>query len=121
MNNIIQNNLVINCIKSLSEIFNGDRVSGFWLSNPYNIFTGNHAVGSEFHGILYEFPAFSMGPNAAKDICPMGMKILLSDNNVAHSNSKYGFRIYILTTRTFPCKDPFDESLLDPYSSNPAI
>lgn len=51
----------------------------------------------------------------------MGMQLGISRDNVAHSNRRFGLRIFKLSARKYPCLDTEDESALDPYTGNPPI
>lgn len=51
----------------------------------------------------------------------MGMQVGESKDNVAHSNVRFGLRIFKLSARKFPCTDTQLDYLLDPYSGNVAI
>jgi hypothetical protein len=42
-------------------------------------------------------------------------------NNTAHSNGRFGLRIFIMAPRTTPCLPSRDNTLPDPFSANPAI
>lgn len=43
------------------------------------------------------------------------------ENNVAHSNKRFGLRFFIILPRMIPCNPIRDDSLLDPWSANPSI
>jgi hypothetical protein len=65
-----------------------------------------------------------MGANANENICPINEKLGKFDDNVAHSNGRYGLRIFHgLVPRTYPCSpivyDPTNTT--DPYHKNPLI
>jgi hypothetical protein len=65
-----------------------------------------------------------MGPSASNEVCPQNEKVGVFDNNHAHSNGRYGLRIFHnMVPRTFPCKpltfDPTNAA--DPYWENPLI
>ena len=65
-----------------------------------------------------------MGPSASNDICPENEKLGEFKGNHAHSNGRYGFRIFHnLMSRKFPCKPiVYDSSNpSDPYHKNPII
>lgn len=49
------------------------------------------------------------------------MQLGQSSNNVAHSQRKFGLRIFNYAARQYPCLPLVDESLVDPWSGNPAI
>jgi hypothetical protein len=48
----------------------------------------------------------------------MGMPLGISRDNVAHSNIRFGLRIFKLRSAKYPCAPIFDESLIDPYTAN---
>ena len=79
-------------------------VASFWITNPTNDFYGNHAAGSDFYGIWYEIKPNPDGPSATMDVCPMGNPLGYVANNVAHSNIRFGLRIFILAPRLYPCE-----------------
>lgn len=118
--NIIQDNLMMSSISSLTMLQSDTSVSSYWITNPLNIVRRNHAAGGEFYGFWYEIKSRPSGPSATKDVCPMGMKLGISEDNVAHTNRRFGLRIFTHAARKYPCQPTFDESLEDPYSSNPA-
>lgn len=80
-------------------------VSSYWITNPFNVFRRNRAAGGDFYGVWYEIKDHPDGPSATKDICPVGMKIGISRDNIAHSNRRFGLRIFKLSARKFPCVD----------------
>ena len=45
----------------------------------------------------------------------------LFDNNIAHSNGRYGLRIFVYDPRTDPCGVEVDGGLSDPYSTDPRL
>lgn len=97
-------------------------VASFWITNPTNDFYGNHAAGSDFYGIWYEIKPNPDGPSATMDVCPTGNPLGYVTNNVAHSNTRFGLRVFQLQPRMFPC-NPLrnDSNANDPYSFNPSI
>lgn len=120
-NNVIQDNLVMSSIASNNMLQSDITVASYWVTNPYNTFRRNHAAGGDFYGFWYEIKSHPDGPSATSDICPMGMQLGITENNVAHSNRRFGLRIFKLSARKFPCEETQDESLEDPYSANPSI
>jgi len=65
-----------------------------------------------------------MGPNANEDVCPENEEVGRFENNHAHSNGRYGLRIFHnMIPRMYPCKDiiydPFNTT--DPFWQNPLI
>lgn len=120
--NTIRNNLAIGSL-SVSNMLQTDfSVASFWVTNPTNDFYGNHAAGSDFYGIWYEVKPNPDGPSATNDVCPMGNPLGYVANNVAHSNIRFGLRIFHLYARTYPCNPPKNESNPDDiYADNPSI
>jgi hypothetical protein len=97
-------------------------VASFWVTNPTNDFYGNHAAGSDFYGIWYEIKPNPDGPSATLDVCPTGNPLGLVTNNVAHSNMQFGFRVFQLFSRLYPCNPVRNNSIAtDPWSQNPSI
>ena len=80
-------------------------VASYWITNPLNTVRYNHAAGSDFYGFWYEIKDHPDGPSATSDICPMGMKLGISQDNVAHTNRRFGLRIFKLSARKYPCID----------------
>jgi hypothetical protein len=78
-------------------------VASFWVTHPSNNFRYNHAAGSDFYGFWYEIKPKPDGPSASNDVCPMGNPLGESKHNVAHSNTRFGLRIFKLAPRTYPC------------------
>jgi hypothetical protein len=65
-----------------------------------------------------------MGPNADTDVCPENERVGRFFNNTAHSNGRYGLRIFHnMMPRQFPCKPiTYDfTNQADPFHSNPLI
>lgn len=65
-----------------------------------------------------------MGPSFDINVCPENSKLGEFTNNVAHSNGRYGLRIFHnLIPREYPCKTlTYDATnTTDPYYSNPLI
>lgn len=120
-NNVIQDNLMISSINSLTLLQSDISVASYWITNPYNTVRRNHAAGSDFYGFWYEIKEHPDGPSATSDICPMGMPLGESRDNVAHSNVRFGLRIFKLSARKYPCIATQLHQLEDPYSYNTAI
>ena len=55
------------------------------------------------------------------DVCPIGNPLGIVKNNVAHSNKRFGLRIFKLYSRFYPC-DPIrnDTDANDPWAYNPS-
>jgi len=122
--NLILNNLVIDTRASNSLLNTDQTPACFWITNPDNIFRGNHCAGSERYGFWFDLQTTSTGPSFDSNICPENTKLGEFSDNVAHSVGRYGLRIFHnLIPRTYPCKsltaDPDMPS--DPYHNNPVI
>lgn len=96
-------------------------VASFWVTHPTNDLLGNHAAGSDFYGIWYEIKPHPDGPSASADVCPMGNPLGLVTNNVAHSNVRFGLRIFQLSPRTYPCSPVFKQDAYNPWQDNPPV
>jgi hypothetical protein len=95
-----------------------------WITHPDNIIRFNHAAGSDRYSYWYDLQDTAIGPSFDPNICPINAKLGEFEGNVAHSNGRYGLRIFHgLRPRTFPCQGlSFDHSNQeDPYHSNPVI
>jgi hypothetical protein len=78
-------------------------VSSFWITNPSNHFRHNRAAGSDFYGFWYEIKPHPDGPSSTQDICPQGNVLGDNSDNLAHSNKRFGVRIFKLAPREKPC------------------
>jgi len=122
--NIIKENLIIMTKRSMS-LLNTDATPGsMWITNPNNEFIGNHAAGSDRYSYWFDLQTHAMGPSASNDVCPDNEPLGVFRDNHAHSNGRYGLRIFHdLVPRTYPCRpiiyDPTNET--DPYWQNPLI
>jgi hypothetical protein len=119
--NIIEYNLAISSLLVNNMMQTDMSVASFWVTNPTNTLRYNHAAGSDFYGIWYEIKENPDGPSATEDICPIGNPLEESHDNVAHSNVRFGLRIFQLSARQDPCKPARNDSLVDPWSENPSI
>jgi len=123
-NNIMKKNLIMKTKRSYS-LLNTDATPGsFWITNPDNIWIDNHAAGSDRYGFWFDLQINAMGPSASNDICPENEKLGEFRGNAAHSNGRYGFRIFHnLMSRKYPCKPiVYDHAnTTDPYWKNPII
>ena len=114
--NLIENNLVITTLPSNSLLNTDQTPASFWITNPKNIFRNNHAAGSARYGFWFDLQDNPTGPSYTPNICPRGERLLEFSGNVAHSNGRYGLRIFHEhSPRTNPCGDVF------PTSANPPI
>ena len=125
-NNYIAYNLVMQVRSSMSLLNTDTTPAAFWITNPNNIFVGNHVAGGDRYGFWFDLQVHPMGPSATTDICPISVKLGEFRDNAVHSVGRYGLRIFHEhTPRTRPC-DPitFDDSVGDegnPYWENPVI
>ena len=76
--NVIQDNLMMSSISSLTLLQSDITVASYWITNPYNTVRRNHAAGGDFYGFWYEIKEHPDGPSATGDICPMGMRLGVS-------------------------------------------
>jgi hypothetical protein len=122
--NQIHDNLVMMTKRSMSLLNTDQTPASFWITNPDNDFTGNHAAGSDRYSYWFDLQEHGMGANANENICPINEKLGRFDDNVAHSNGRYGLRIFHgLLPRTYPCRPIVrdDSNPSDPYHQNPLI
>lgn len=122
--NYLEENLAILTKASFSLLNTDQTPASFWITHPDNIFRGNHAAGSDRYGYWFDTKPNPMGPSFTPDVCPENSKLGEFTNNVAHSNGKYGLRIFHnLIPRLNPCKPIFYNATnaANPYASNPLI
>jgi hypothetical protein len=119
--NTIRNNLAVSSLATTRMLQTDASVASFWVTNPTNDLYGNHAAGSDFYGIWYEIKPTPDGPSATMDVCPEGNPLGTVTNNVAHSNTRFGLRIFVLYSRLYPC-GPIrnDTDPNDPWAYNPS-
>ena len=114
--NVIEDNLVINTMASMSLLNTDQTPASFWITNPNNIWRRNHAAGSDRYGFWFDLRAHPEGPSATTSICPVGERLGEFTDNEAHSNGRYGLRIFgELIPRTNPCGP------ITPFENNPPI
>jgi hypothetical protein len=122
--NYLEKNLAIWTKKSWSLLNSDQSPASFWITHPDNIFRGNHAAGSDNYGFWFDTKPNPTGPSFDPNICPENNPLGEFSNNVAHSNGRYGLRIFHkLKPRTYPCVDLTYDSTRpsDPYWQNPPI
>lgn len=122
--NLIEDNLVLDVRRSWSLLNTDQTPACFWITNPDNIFRRNHAAGSDRYSYWFDTQTTAIGPSFDVNICPENTKLGEFVDNVAHSNGRYGLRIFHnLIPRTYPCEpmvyDPTDPN--NPYPDNPPI
>ena len=96
-------------------------VASFWVTHPSNIFRYNHAAGSDFYGFWYEIKSRPDGPSATSGVCPMGTQLGEAHDNVAHSNKRFGLRIFKLSPRKYPCAGMTVQDKYNPWKNNPGV
>ena len=122
-------NLAISTVPSHSLLNTDQTPASFWITNPNNYFEGNHAAGSDMYGFWFNLPKNPTGSSETEDICPEGVKLGKFEKNVAHTNGRYGLRVFPKhIPRTYPCVDAMVEPAQgstnpesDAYDKNPAI
>ena len=122
--NVLENNLALLTRRSWSLLNTDNSPGSFWIRNPDNIFKNNHAAGSERYGYWFDLDPNSDGPSFDPNVCPINTPLGEFKGNVAHSNGRYGLRIFHgLVPREFPCKALFYNASnpADPYASNHLI
>lgn len=122
--NLLEGNLAILTKKSWSLLNSDQSPASFWITHPDNILRGNHAAGSDNYGYWFDTKPTSIGPSYDPNICPENNPLGEFSNNVAHSNGRYGLRVFHkLKPRTNPCGEiVFDaKNTTDPYWKNPLI
>ena len=103
-NNYIYKNLIMKTMRSMS-LLNTDQTPGnFWLTHPNNIFIDNAAAGSDRYGYWFDLQEHAMGPSADTSVCPEHDKVGEFKGNSAHSNGRYGLRLFHnMIPRKYPC------------------
>ena len=122
--NLIEDNLVIDVRRSWSLLNTDQTPASFWITNPDNIFRRNHAAGSDRYSYWFDTQATAIGPSFDVNVCPENTKLGEFVDNVAHSNGRYGLRLFHnLIPRTFPCEPMVYDSTdpANPYPANPPI
>ena len=125
--NRLENNLVFKCKRSWSLLVTDQMAACFFITSPNNIFRNNRAIAAERMGFWFSLEDHSTGPNFDVNICPIGDKLGVFEDNHVHSNGMYGLRLFnTMIPRTYPCKPiTYDEEAeaagTDPYHENPPI
>ena len=115
MLNRVENNLGLLTRASFSLLDTDTTPATFWITNPNNFFKGNAAAGSERYGFWFDLQKHPTGPSATDDICPPGLPLGEFSDNVAHSNGRYGLRLFNqYVPRLSPCKWASSDHLKHP-------
>ena len=102
--NYLKNNLAIKTWRSFSLLNTDQSPASFWITHPDNQFINNHAAGSTNYGFWFDLQVHATGPSADNNICPEYENLGEFSGNVAHSNGKYGLRIFhIYVPTNNPC------------------
>mmetsp|Transcript_4311 Transcript_4311/g.10607 ORF Transcript_4311/g.10607 Transcript_4311/m.10607 type:complete len:3581 (-) Transcript_4311:97-10839(-) len=101
--NILRNNLAVLTRASHSLLDTDTTPASFWITNPDNTIEGNAAAGSERYGFWVDLPVHPSGPSSTSTVCPQGTPLLSFSDNSAHSNGRYGLRVF---DRHIPRQDP---------------
>ena len=103
--NLIDGNLVVDTRASDSLLNTDATPASFWITHPDNIFINNHAAGSDRYSYWFDLQTTAIGPSFDPNICPENSKLGEFRDNVAHSNGRYGLRIFHqLIPRQKPCQ-----------------
>ena len=122
--NLIEGNLIVDVRRSWSLLNTDQTPAAIWITSPDNIIRNNHAAGSDRYSYWYDLQITSIGPSFDSNICPENDKLGEFSDNVAHSNGRYGLRLFHnLIPRTFPCEPMVYDSTdpANPYPDNPPI
>ena len=121
--NLIEYNLVVDTRRSPSLLNTDMTPASFWITHPDNIFRGNHAAGSDRYSYWFDLQVHSINGSFDASICPENSKLGEFIDNVAHSNGRYGLRIFHQhVPRTKPCSAlSFDENTQSWGNNEPII
>ena len=119
--NVISNNLAVLTRASLALLSTDATPASFWITNANNVITGNAAAGAQNYGFWINPEPHPTGASAGttfgRGVCPQGAPLLNFSSNVAHSNGRYGLRIYSAVGGFFPTHSQCDT----PSASNPYV
>ena len=77
------------------SLLNTDQTpASFWITHSDNQFIGNHAAGSARYGFWFDLQKHATGASRSRRVCPIGAVLGRFEGNVAHSNGRYGLRIF---------------------------
>jgi len=103
-NNKFLRNLAIGTYATYGMLDTDQMPASFWVTNPDNTYIGNHAAGSDHCNFWFKLDDHPSGPSTTTSICPKGTKLGLFTDNVAHSGTRYGLRIFDeYVPREYPC------------------
>ncbi|PKL79304.1 MAG: hypothetical protein CVV27_02055 [Candidatus Melainabacteria bacterium HGW-Melainabacteria-1] len=97
--NQIRNNLVLRVRRPAQALLQSDLPdfqrgpSGFWLTNPDNVVTGNLAADAEGSGFWLAFPTEPLGLNRNVPIRPNRLPFGQFSHNVSHSHGAVGIQL----------------------------
>jgi len=92
--NLIEDNLILDVRRSWSLLNTDQTPASIWITNPDNIIRRNHAGGSDRYSYWYDLQITAIGPSFDANVCPENQKLGEFTDNVAHSNGRYGLRIF---------------------------
>jgi hypothetical protein len=90
----IEHNLALWTRTSSSLLDTDTTPASFWITFPTNFFVNNTAAGSDRYGFWFDLQEHPTGPSADVTICPPGEPLGSFEHNTAHSNVRYGVRIF---------------------------
>jgi len=95
--NHLENNLAIKTIPSMNLLNTDQTPAGFWIVSGANFILGNHAVASRRYGMWFRPEMAATGTSFnTPDVHPINIPVLEFRGNQAHSNGKYGLRVFDL-------------------------
>ena len=116
--NLIEGNLIVDVRRSWSLLNTDQTPACIWITNPNNIIRNNAAAGSDRYSYWYDLQITAIGPSFDANICPENERLGEFRDNVAHSNGRYGLRIFHnLLPREHPCS-PVNYETNKPITAN---
>lgn len=104
--NYVVRNLAMKTMRSWALLNSDQTPASFWITHPSNYFIDNHAAGSAHYGFWFDLKETPTGPSYDPDVCPQHEHLGEFTGNVAHSNGRYGLRIF---TKYIPKETPCAE------------
>ena len=102
--NVFEDNLGLMTLPSHSSLNTDLTPTTYWITNPSNTFRRNVAAGSHGYGFWMRMLPHPEGPSFTTSQCPDSMPLTAFEDNTAHSNGRYGLRIFPkLLSREDPC------------------